>query len=384
MKRNLTTVRPDWEKIVSQQGLVYYRTPSGPYWNESAYYSFSAQEIDDIETATNTLHEMCLAAGQYIIDHNLFDRFAIPPQIANLIVKTWNDEPPAIYGRFDLAYDGKQIKMLEYNADTPTSLIEAAVIQWYWLEDRFPDADQFNSIHDKLIAKWKELLQYTDSPLYFAYIPDNTGEDLMTITYMQDTANQAGHKTKLLTMQEMGFCNECREFADREDYSVGSVFKLYPWEWMINEEFGKHLPETYDKTDWIEPIWKMMWSNKALLPVLWEMYPNHPLLLAAYHENDPKAASLKSKVHVRKPLLSREGANITLCYEGGSPAIVTGGEYGEEGYIIQDMASLPNFDGQTPVIGSWVIDGVAAGIGIRESSTPITDNTSCFVPHIFE
>lgn len=79
----------------------------------------------------------------------------------NAIVWSWNEEPPAIYGRFDLAYDGiHPPKLLEYNADTPTALLEASVVQWYWLQDVFPKDDQFNSIHEHLVAKWKELKDY--------------------------------------------------------------------------------------------------------------------------------------------------------------------------------------------------------------------------------
>ncbi len=111
----------------------------GNYWDESAYYEFTAAEVDRLEAATEKLQEMCLAAGQFIIDNNRWSDLKIPVEAIAQIKKTWNDEPPALYGRFDLAYDGKQIKLLEYNADTPTALLEAAVVQWYWLQDLFPE-----------------------------------------------------------------------------------------------------------------------------------------------------------------------------------------------------------------------------------------------------
>jgi glutathionylspermidine synthase len=52
-------------------------------------------------------------------------------------------------------------------------------------------------------------------------------------------------------------------------------------------------------------------------------------------------------------------------------------------YIYQQYCAPPNFDGNYPVLGSWVIDGESAGIGIRESNTLVTGNFSRFVPHIF-
>ena len=121
----------------------------------------------------------------------------------------------------------------------------------------------------------------------------------------------------------------------------------------------------------------MLLSNKGILPILWELFPGHPNLLET-HFHDPK----KLTDYVKKPLLSREGANLTI--RRGSSVQETAGPYGAEGFVYQARARIPNCNGTYPVLGSWLIDGVAAGIGIRESATPITDNHSCFVPHLFE
>ena len=125
---------------------------------------------------------------------------------------------------------------------------------------------------------------------------------------------------------------------------------------------------------WIEPIWKMLWANKALLAVLWELYPNHANLLPAYFDG-PRDLTR----YVKKPKMAREGANITYV---GDTRIETGGDYGEEGFVYQALAPVPVFDGNYAVVGSWVVDGVACGMGIRESDGPITDNQSRFVPHL--
>jgi glutathionylspermidine synthase len=373
MRRCSIAPRPDWQKTVEPQGLIYH-TPNGkPYWDESACYTFTAKEVDALEAATNQLHEMCLNAVQHVIDKNRFRELHIPDAAADLIKEAWEKEPPAIYGRFDLAFDGEQIKLLEYNADTPTALLEAAVIQWYWLQDVSPKADQFNSIHERLIAKWKELDNYLSKPLYFAHMDDQ--EDGMTAAYMRDTAEQAGIKTADLLIEEIGWNGS--GFTAPDERPIHSCFKLYPWEWMVGEDFGRHLAEVKDLVNWIEPIWKMVLSNKGILPILWELYPHHENLLKSYF-----GSAREMSTYARKPLLSREGANVSLTTNEGE--ITTSGLYGQDGYIYQDLAPIPNFNGMHPVVGSWVIDGESAGMGIRESDTLVTINLSRFVPHLFD
>jgi glutathionylspermidine synthase len=265
--------------------------------------------------------------------------------------------------------------LLEYNADTPTALLEAAVVQWHWLEDTQRGGDQFNAIHEHLVAKWKELKDYLSGRLYFAAAEDVQAEDLMTATYLRDTAVEAGLDTAALLIKDVGWDATAHQFVDLDGAPIQSIFKLYPWEWLVHEDFGPHLLETYRSVQWIEPIWKMMWANKALLAVLWELFPNHPNLLPAYLDGPRDLAQ-----YVKKPKLAREGANITLV---GDTTVQTSGDYGAEGYVWQALAPVPTFDGNYPVIGSWLVDGVSCGIGIRESSGPITDNLSRFVPHFF-
>jgi len=376
MFRLLSRPRPNWEKTVESQVLIYHHTKGGIYWNESAHYVFSSREVDELEAATNELQRIALEAGQHIIDKKRYVEFGIPIAAVEAIEWAWNAEPPAIYGRFDLAYDGMNPpKLLEYNADTPTALLEASVVQWYWLQDLHPKDDQFNSIHEKLVAKWKELKDYCASPLYFAAVEDVQAEDLMTVTYLRDTANEAGHETASLLVKDIGWDGDAKEFVDLDGRTIKSLFKLYPWEWIVHEDFGPHVLETYRGLQWIEPIWKMLWSNKALLAVLWELYPNHPNLLPAYFDG-PR----DMQRYVKKPKMAREGANLTYV---GDTRIETGGDYGEEGFVYQALAPVPVFEGNYAVVGSWVVDGVSCGMGIRESDGPITDNLSRFVPHLF-
>lgn len=376
MRRVSIAPRPDWQKKVERAGLIWH---SGQqlYWNESAFYEFTAKEVSVLETATNELDKMTLAAAQHIIDHKLYGKLGIPEAAVPLIESSWNAEPPALYGRFDLAYDGAgPPKLLEYNADTPTSLVEAAVAQWHWLEDVFPRRDQFNSLDQGLIARWKELApSLPEGRIDFCSMDD--AEDGMTVTYLRDTAQQAGLAASAFPIDEIGWNGAA--FVGPGDRPLGAIFKLYPWEWMVREEFGRYLGK--DATVWIEPPWKMLLSNKGILPVLWQLYPRHPYLLEASFDGPGLMMAW-----VKKPLLGREGANITVHQPGRE--IATPGNYGAEGFIYQDYAPLKNFDGKYPVLGSWLIGheegNAAGGMGIRESDTPVTTNASQFVPHLFD
>ncbi len=374
MVRNTTTPRNNWQQAVEKLGFGFHSTDV-PYWDESTYYTFTVSEIEAIEKATSTLNEMCLAAVQYVIDNKKYDLFKIPEFIIPYLEDSWNNDAPAIYGRMDLCYKNGQIKLLEFNADTPTSLYEASIIQWFWLQDFDNSKDQFNSIHEKLIAYWKYVQPYLNPGKLHCSCVKNSLEDLTNTEYMRDCAIQAGLDTKLVYIEDIGANYDTRSFVDMEDEAIKNIFKLYPWEWLVEEEFGKMILDENEKCNWIEPAWKMILSNKAILPILWEMYPNHPnLLQASFTANGMDS-------YVKKPILSREGANITIV-ENGKAVQNSDGDYGKEGYVYQELCTLPNYNNNYPVIGSWLIGQEPAGIGIRESNSLITDNASRFVPHI--
>lgn len=380
MKRVETTPRAGWQSTVEKQGLIFHTPDGQPYWDESACYSFTSGEVQSLEEAVAETQRLCIQAAQHVIDRNRFGEFGLTDVVARAITRSWDAEPPAIYGRFDFAYTGDDMpKLLEYNADTPTALLEASVVQWYWQQDVAPAADQWNSIHERLVAKWRELRDHCAPTLFFTHTDDPAYEDAMTIAYLRETAEQAGHRCESLHIEQVGYDVDTSRFVAPSGETIQSIFKLYPWEWMVHEPFAEHLFTSLDRgVQWIEPIWKMLWSNKTLLPLLWELNPGHPLLLPAYADGPRNLTS-----YVKKPKLSREGANITLV-RPGKPNLQTPGGYGDEGYIYQAAAATRHESGKYPVIGAWVIDGEAAGCGIRESDGPITDNMSRFVPHLIQ
>jgi len=210
-----------------------------------------------------------------------------------------------------------------------------------------------------------------DGRVYFAGDAD-CAEDQGNLEYLRDTAIQAGLDARAIAIADIGW--DGSRFVDLEERALAALFKLYPWEWMARETFGGYLLKNTMKV--IEPPWKMLLSNKAILPILWEMFPGHPNLLAASFEPGRFATD-----YVKKPLYSREGANVSI--RAGGEIVEAPGEYGAEGFIWQAYHALPQFDGNHTVIGSWIVGEEPAGIGIREDSSPITRNSSRFVPHYF-
>ncbi|WP_418958677.1 glutathionylspermidine synthase family protein [Streptomyces tritici] len=391
MRRHTIEPRPGWQQTVEEQGLVYplTRYPDGslrPYWDESAYYSFTLPEVEALEEVVEELHAMCLAAAEHIVAQDRFADLGITdPRVAERVAESWRRraELPSLYGRFDLHYDGTgPARMLEYNADTPTSLVEAASPQWFWMEERFPGADQWNSLHERLVDAWKRQAHLLPpGPVHFVHSDgDELGEDLMTVAYLRETAEQAGLDTEALSVERIGWDRLAGRFVDDRLRFIRSCFKLYPWEWLTTDRFGPHVLDTLDNgggsgtTCWIEPAWKMLLSNKALLAILWELYPGHPNLLPAYLDGPRELAATTG--WAAKPLLGREGAGVTLHKAGEAPAVR------DEPCCYQELAPLPDFDGNRVVLGAWVVENEAAGLGIRESAGLVTDGYARFLPHV--
>jgi glutathionylspermidine synthase len=391
MERHPAEARQDWPAIIEQQGLVFWKTelPDGStvsYWCEDAHYSLTAAEVYDLEGVARVMLEMLVEAGDYIIEQGLFHQLGIPGWAVPRIKETWESEPPMLYGRFDFAYGpDAPAKLLEYNADTPTCLVETAV-QWHWLEDVYGSGgDQWNRVHEALVERWRELAEAGRLPgetLHILHTAlERSGEDLMTVGYLAETARQAGLSSRLLPIEKVGLTDE--SFVDDQDEPIRTAFKLYPWEWMVRESFGgpalERMGDGPGETVWIEPIWKMLWSNKGILPVLWRLYPGHDNLLPAYFESEEHAPM---EDFVRKPLLAREGGNASVVLDGTVVERGPDQDYGAEGFVVQQYADLGDYGGGRPVLGIWTVDMEPQGLGIRESDGLVTNNLSRFVPHV--
>jgi len=398
MKRIPQTPRKDWADQLEQVGFHFHSIDehgndanllaraSGRfrYWREDIAYAFTEAQIETLYEASMEAHAMCLDLVERVIRKGDLDRLAIPAAIQDAVAQSWKARAPSLYGRFDFSWTGEgSPKLLEYNADTPTSLIESSVAQWFWKEQVQPSADQFNSIHEALIERWKLLAAHHGKRrLHLAGMLD-CQEDVGNLEYLMDTALQAGLACSLIGMEDIGVTPD-NQFVGPEGEGLELVFKLYPWEFMALEAPAEHLPTA--RATWIEPLWKMVLSNKALLALLWEAHPGHPLLLETRFQPEGFAG----RRCVKKPLLSREGANVSFL-DNGQATLSVEGAYGEEGFIYQEYAPVARFDADEPgmprevhaVLGAWMVGDEAVGLCVREDASPITRNTSYFVPHFF-
>jgi glutathionylspermidine synthase len=387
MFRRQETPRNNWQQIVESQGLTYAVDPAGSgrtdtYWNESACFVFSEQEIEYLEGVTEELHRMAVEACRTMVGSPQIMETLGLPRIAAEMFRESLDNPNqfSLYGRFDLAWDGTgDAKILEYNADTPASLVEGAVTQWYWLEDRYPDRDQWNMLHERLVQAWQEHAHLIrNNTVHFAVGENEPNEDWATVAYLRDTAREAGLTEFGITMEEIGWHSGAKMFVDGEDREITTCFKMYPWDWMLAEDFGNYILAEEAKTLWIEPAWKTLAGSKALLAVMWQMFPNHPNLVAAYMDE-----THGMREYVAKPTFGWEGAGIRIVSDNVNESTAERHTAGQH-EVFQQFIELPKFEGGYTVLGAWVVNGHAAGLGIRESDSPITDTNARFVPHLID
>nr|WP_111299503.1 glutathionylspermidine synthase family protein [Paracoccus saliphilus] len=396
--------RPDLAEKAAEVGFTFAHMHGEPYWDETSAYRFTLEQIEtDIEDPATDLHAMTReAVDEIVASEALMGKLGIPPAHFGLIADSWSRNEPEIYGRMDLAYDGKgPAKLLEYNADTPTSLYESAAFQWQWLEDQLEagvlpqGADQFNGIHEALVERFRELFT-PDTDIHFTAVAGNP-EDYATVESMAWAAREAGMGAHYSDLDKLAVSKD-GQFLDAEDRVIGTLFKLYPWEDLLADDFARHIAKS--GCMFLEPAWKAVVSNKGLLPVLWRMFPGHPNLLPAFFADDvadalvgggravPEAAAAFDRVagqfrtaHVVKPIFSREGASVAIVEGGEVTETSPNTDYDHHPRIVQAYHALPEFDGFRPVVGAWIVGRSCAGIGLREDRGRITQDLSRFKPH---
>src|SRR3977135_2605590 len=222
MQRITCPERSDWRTTAEETGFDFHTIDGERYWDERAYYAFSLEEIErQIEGPTGEIDAMCLELVACAIDdEDYLRRLKIPETFWPLISESWYRDEARLSGRLDLSFDGRgPAKLLEYNADTPTSIFEAAVFQWTWLDQAIErriipaHADQFNSIHERLTEAWEKL--GAGRHLHLAGTTEKE-EDAGTLTYLEDTARQAGLATTLIDVEDIGW-REGAGFVDRDN-----------------------------------------------------------------------------------------------------------------------------------------------------------------------
>lgn len=373
MKRHALTPRPDWRARVAALGYEMDLNDAAPYWNESACWSFTADQVDVLDAAGTEVLTLLMRAADRVVSDRLWPLLGVPPEQARVIEASWKRRDPSLYGRFDIAWTGEgPPKFLEYNAETPASLFESSVVQWTWFEEcaaALGGVDQFNGIHEALVEQWRKLrLRLNAEALHFTCMIPHVEDEAVT-AYLEAAALEAGWRTKTIPIDQLGFLQG--GFVDLEDQPIQAIFKMYPWNWMFRDMAAMTFEGA--KPIWIEPPWRCLLDNKGIWAVAWEMFPHHPNLLETHTEPSVFGA----RRYVSKAMFAWEGANVTIR-EAGQTLAETGGEFGAEGAIHQEFAPLGEGNA---VLGLWMVGDAPVGLGVRESDGPITTTAARFLPH---
>ncbi len=375
-------------------GFAWHSDIDGSRYVPGELVEVSQAQCEAYYAAVNELYDMFCTAAQHVIDNNLFHELGIPFNLVELIKKSWeNDVHWHLYGRFDLAggLDNKPIKLLEFNADTPTAVFETAILQWAMLTQNGLDENaQFNDLFDGLSENFKRLLTLGDDTSEFEKIQaqndfkilftciEGSIEDEQTTRLIQAAATHAGFKTAFAYVHEISFDDENGVFYNGQNYEF--LFKLIPWEMIaINEgELALKLLNIVNnqKAIILNPAYTLLFQSKGIMKILWDLYPNHPLLLKSSFE------PLNGKKYVKKPFLAREGANVEI-FENGVCAAKNGGEYENQSFLYQEYTELNKDEkGQKYQAGVFfAYEGCA--LGYRKGGE-ILDNFSKFVGHIIK
>jgi glutathionylspermidine synthase len=371
-----------WDWMLGQDTLPYLT-------NEAVVLTVA--EVDAYEEAANELFDMFVAAGQAVIDQNRFAELGIPDSLVELIKLTWDDDRNIhLYGRFDLAggIDGKPIKLIEFNADTATCLPETAVVQFAHLKANGRDeSQQFNSVFETLTAQFEEILAVNPDlqPSLLLSAMRNFPEDDANVALIGEAAREAGFEVEFDFIDEVEFSEEDGIFWQNPRNSqfekMDFWFRLVPWEVIADEEpdLIEILTEIVRKRHALilNPAYTLLFQSKYILKILWELYPNHPLLL----ETDDKP--LSGKACVEKVIFGREGANVRVLNADGSERDAVEGEYEDYPKVYQEYIDFPQDDDERRYQAGVFYAGAACGLGFRRGGA-ILNNTASFVGHVVE
>ncbi|MCR2091913.1 glutathionylspermidine synthase family protein [Campylobacter upsaliensis] len=371
-------------------GFSWHTDEDGSDYLDNRFICVSKNEANAYYEAANELYDMFIAAAQNVIDNDRFDELGMPFNLIDAIKMSWENEVHwHLYGRFDFAggLDGKPIKLIEFNADTPTSLFESAILQWATLKQNNLDEHlQFNSIYESLIDNFKRLITLDESveefeehyrgwKILFSSVAGNKEEELTT-KLLAHIAKDAGFECDFSYVDEVEFGEE-GIFKNGVNYEYW--FKLIPWEEIAIEEgeLAMFLTQIMrnQKAIILNPAYTLLFQSKGILKILWELYPNHPLLLESSYE------PLQGKDFVRKPMFGREGANISIVKDDVKLQENIG-PYGNNKMIYQQYYELNSNENEYYQAGVFfAYEG--CGLGFRKGGL-IIDNASKFVGHIIK
>ncbi len=386
----LKSVKIPDNKFLEGIGFYWHTDPDSTSYISDEIVEITPDEADAYYDAVNELYEMFVEAGEYVIENNLFHELGIPFNVIDAIKMSWdNDIHWHLYGRFDLAggVDGKPIKLIEFNADTPTALFETSIIQWATLKaNGMDESHQFNDVYEAIGNNFKRLIMLDDNidefenhyegwKILFSSVKGNSEEE-STVKLLQTIAKEAGFITEFAYMEDVEFDGREGVFYNDENYEYW--FKLYPWEDIAIEESDLAMLMTQimenQKAIFLNPAYTLMFQSKAFMKILWDLYPNHPLLLKTDFE------PLKGVAQVEKKVFGREGENTTIIDKDKNIIAQKDGEYGEFASIYQEYVELPKDSKGNSYQAGVFFAYEGCGLGFRKGGL-ILDNYAKFVGH---
>ncbi|CAM3905675.1 glutathionylspermidine synthase family protein [Arcobacter cloacae] len=388
----LEKIKPLNDAYLESIGFVWHTDSDNSSYVSDEIVVVSEDEANAYYEATNELYDMFAQAGQYVVDNDLFHELNIPFNLVEIIKESWeNDVHWHLYSRFDLAggIDGKPIKLIEFNADTPTSLFETAIIQWAMLKaNGLDESSQFNNLYEALKDNFKRIITLDSDIEKFEEYYSNLGwkilfssisssaEDINTTKLLEHIASEAGFNTDFEFIENVQFSDE-GIFKDDELFEFW--FKLIPWENIAIEESELALILTEiikeKKAIIFNPAYTLMFQSKGFMKILWDLYPNHPLLLETSFE------PLVGKKQVEKRCFGREGANVKIINADQSIEEETTGEYEGHKAVYQEYVEFPKDSSGNSYQAGVFYAYEACGLGFRKGGK-ILNNMSKFVGHI--
>lgn len=389
----LLKVNPLNDKALEELGFTWHTDKDGSKYVSDELVEVSAEEAEAYYEAANELYDMYVEATGHVIENNLFFDLGIPFNLIETIKKSWeNDVHWHIYSRFDLAggIDGKPIKLIEFNADTPTSLFESALLQWALLQNNNMDEErQFNNIYDTISQNFKRLITlFDDTELFderydgwkilFSSMEGNDEEEATT-KLLQQMATDAGFVTSFEYLQNVQF--DENGIADRDGHEYEYWFKLYPWEDIATDE--PELATTLtnimqnQKAIILNPAYTLLFQSKGMMKILCDLFPDSPYLLKTSYE------PLKGIKQVEKTVFGREGANTKIIDANGTVVEQNEGPYDNYKKVYQEYVDFPKDAKGVKYQAGVFFAYEACGMSFRKGSE-IMNNMSKFVGHVLK
>lgn len=387
----LEKVAPIDDRVLEQIGFHWHTdADSGKYVADELVVVTDA-EAEAYYEAVNELYDMYATAAQHVIDNNLFFDLGIPFNLVETIKKSWeSDVHWHLYGRFDLAggIDGAPIKLIEFNADTPTALFETAIIQWAILKHNRMDEDrQFNNVYSAISDNFRRLITLFDDPglferyyegwkILFSSVSGNIEEE-QTVRLLQQMAIDAGFETGFEPLGGVKFDDE--GIYDSHEYPYEYWFKLYPWEDIAIEEpeLATQLQSIManQKAIILNPAYTLLFQSKGMMKILCDLFPDSPYLLKTSFE------PLKGVPYVEKRMFGREGSNVRIHDAAGNVTASNSGPYGNFKPVYQEYVEFPRDTHGNAYQAGVFFAYEACGLGFRRGGA-ILDNLSKFVGHV--